>query len=154
MRRLCLSAQHTSQPPHPALRGHPACLPAPSAPCRYQRHREALLAWLLVAHAVLLRSTSLPTLLRLLPDASLHRLPWLLRATGAEALAIFPIGFKASTPPPACLAAACLPCMPAQVLALLPGSAMWRLALPEQTGWPPAPGDAPCLHHCHRLPAP
>jgi hypothetical protein len=45
--------------------------------------------------------------MRLLPDGSLQRLPWLLRATGAEALAIFPIGFKASPSAPS--VRACLP---------------------------------------------
>ena len=72
-----------------------------------------------MAHAVLLRSSSLPSLMRLLPDGSLQRLPWLLRATGAEALAIFPIGFKASPSAPSLHA--CLPsCLPAQLPARLP----------------------------------
>jgi hypothetical protein len=86
---------------------------------------------------MLLRSTSLRTLMRVLPDASLHRLPWLLRATGAEALAIFPIEFKAS--PPASLPAslpgctylpACLPsCLAACFL-------IWQLVLPKHTDVP------------------
>lgn len=64
--------------------------------CRYARHREPLVAALLLAHAALLRAASLPSLLRLLPPGAAANLPWLLRATGTEALAIFPLGFKAS----------------------------------------------------------
>ena len=50
---------------------------------------------MLVSHAMLLRFASLPSLLRMLPIAAVPHLPWLLRATGAEALAVFPLGFKA-----------------------------------------------------------
>ncbi|KAL4443266.1 hypothetical protein ABPG75_011003 [Micractinium tetrahymenae] len=60
----------------------------------YVRHRELLLAVLLVSHAALLRSASLPSLLRLLPPDLPGKLPGLLRATGAEALAVFPLGLK------------------------------------------------------------
>ena len=75
----------------------------------YLRHREALLACLLLAHSLLLRFHGVPTLLSLLPDGSgrgggegggfaplLRLLPWLARATGAESAALFALGFKAS----------------------------------------------------------
>lgn len=64
------------------------------APRRYLRQREALLSALLLLHACLLRSAGAGALLRLLPAGLLARLPWLLRCTGAESLAVFTIGFK------------------------------------------------------------
>lgn len=61
---------------------------------RYVRHREALLSLALLLHACLLRSAVSAGVVRLLPAGTLWCLPWLLRATGAEALAVFTIGFK------------------------------------------------------------
>lgn len=69
----------------------------PSCPLctgRYVRHREALLSLALLLHACLLRSAVSAGVVRLLPAGTLWCLPWLLRATGAEALAVFTIGFK------------------------------------------------------------
>ena len=59
-----------------------------------------LLALLLLAHAWLRRRAEGGTLLRLLPATAKERLPWLLRGTGAEALALFPIGFQVGWGPP------------------------------------------------------
>lgn len=53
-----------------------------------------MLSLVLLLVAGLLRSTAAAALLRLRPAGTAARLPWLLRCTGAEALALFSIGFK------------------------------------------------------------
>lgn len=87
------AAGASRRPEQPSARSHARPWPHPW-PRRYLRRREPVLAALLLAHALLLRCCSLPTMLRLLPAGALQRLPWLLRATGAESLALFPLGFK------------------------------------------------------------
>lgn len=108
----------------------------PSPPSSYVRHREAVVALLLLAHAALLRSASLPTLLQLLPPGAAGKLPWLVRATGAEALAIFPLGFKASAE-----AVGCSACQASRQL-LSRGNLLGAYGLPAvlgaRAGSPPA----------------
>jgi hypothetical protein len=79
---------------HPHSR--PRLSPHTRPPSRYLRHREALLAALLLLHAALLRWAPLPLPAGALPGVGGALLPWLLRATGCEALALFSLGFKAS----------------------------------------------------------
>ena len=68
---------------------------------RYTRHREALLASLLLAHALLLRWSGAAQAAPPPPGAA-QALPWLLRASGAEAVAVFSLGFKARMQPALC----------------------------------------------------
>lgn len=107
--------------------------------CRYSRHRESVLTALLVANALMLHNSGLPALSILLPPHSQRTLPWVVRSSGAAALAMFGIGFKASP------AAAQLPLIEACLL-LSAGKRAWQSpCLQPTTGWQLQLHAAPCL---------